>query len=120
MTGNLQIVSVVFCALAACSGSGNERATSGSEQAERTSAQEDRSADEPDRPAVDPESSCGHALACCRAYANAMPNVVERSACEGVYEALELPDPDARCGAMTVGWRDALVHLTANAPAECE
>jgi hypothetical protein len=78
--------------------------------------------DDPDpRPPVDPETACGRALACCRAYARAIPSVVEDSVCAGIYEAIERDDADARCGRMARGWREALQRLSEDgtAPAEC-
>lgn len=74
---------------------------------------------EPALPEPDPDSTCGHALACCRAYASAIPDVVEESACHGVLEAAAEEDPDARCRVMTAGWRQALEHLSGEAPEAC-
>jgi hypothetical protein len=101
--------------IAACSGSANDAHTTGAREADP------RAPNEPsvDRPEIDPESVCGRSLACCRAYAQAIPNVVEDSACAGVYEALGTEDPDARCENMKAGWREALVHLNGGAAA-CE
>lgn len=65
----------------------------------------------PTRAEPDPDSACGRALACCRAYASAVPDVVESSACAGVFEAAET-GADARCDAMKEGWRQVLTHLS--------
>ncbi|HJL18104.1 MAG TPA: hypothetical protein RMH99_20745, partial [Sandaracinaceae bacterium LLY-WYZ-13_1] len=61
--------------------------------------------------APDPGSACGRALACCRAYAEAVPNVVADSACAGPAEVADRPDADARCRAMAAGWRETLALL---------
>jgi hypothetical protein len=101
--------------LAACSGGANEARTTGNEEADPQTTE-----DEAPRPEIDPETACGRTLACCRAYAAAIPNVVEDSACAGVYEALVADDADARCQRMSAGWREALTHLSGEAPAVCE
>lgn len=77
--------------------------------------------EEDPRPPVDPDTVCGRALACCRAYAAAIPNVVEESACAGIYDAIEGPSPDASCARMSRGWREALARMSedGSAPPEC-
>ena len=51
----------------------------------------------------------------------AIESVHEESACEGVYETLEtVPDPDARCQMMAMGWGQALRHLRGEPATECE
>lgn len=72
-------------------------------------------------PPPEPEagSPCARALACCRAYVGAVPDVVEQSACAGVFEALELEAPDVRCDGMREGWRQALAHLEDEDPESC-
>ncbi|HEY8432256.1 MAG TPA: hypothetical protein VIL20_27980 [Sandaracinaceae bacterium] len=72
----------------------------------------------PSLPDPDPASTCGRALACCRAYAAAIPDVVEDSACRGVREAASEGNADARCRAIAEGWRQALA-LRGGAPEEC-
>lgn len=68
-------------------------------------------------PEPEPSSTCGRALACCRAYAAAIPDVVEASACRGVFEAASSED-ERRCRAMTRGWGEALARL-GDAPEAC-
>lgn len=107
-------------ALSACSGAnGENRPTDPAELGEDVESGEPVEQDT--RPHIDPDTACGRALACCRAFCGAFPNVVENSACAGVYEALESPDPDARCRAMCAGWRQALERLSEDRtpPAEC-
>ncbi len=70
-------------------------------------------------PEPDPSSTCGQALACCRAYASSIPDVVESSACAGAREAASDPEGDARCRAMKEGWRQALAHLSGEPPDAC-
>ncbi|MCZ7687298.1 MAG: hypothetical protein M5U28_54605 [Sandaracinaceae bacterium] len=76
------------------------------------------SAREEELPEPDPSSTCGRALACCRAYAAAIPDVVEASACRGVFEAASAED-ERRCRAMSRGWREALARL-GDAPEACD
>lgn len=71
------------------------------------------------RPTLDAQTACGHALRCCRAFADTLPNVVESTACAGPFEAADAEDADARCTRMQEGWREALLHATGEAPATC-
>jgi hypothetical protein len=103
----------IFALFVACSSGTNEPRTT------RTEATETAQGEDAPHAPIDPSTACGHALACCRAYAHAMPDVVERSACAGIYDALDQPEPDQHCRMMTAGWRDALVHLNGSAPADC-
>jgi hypothetical protein len=73
----------------------------------------------PSRREPEPGSSCGRALECCRAYTSVISDVVEASACVGVYEALDAQGADARCLAMTLGWRSALERARGEAPEPC-
>ena len=57
---------------------------------------------------LDPDTACGRALACCRAFAEATPNVLAEHACVGPAEASTADDADERCARMTEGWRVAL------------
>lgn len=69
---------------------------------------------------LDPDSDCGRAELCCRAYADAIPNVVAASACVGPREASEMRDAADRCRRMRDGWRAALEHLgSGDLPAAC-
>lgn len=70
-------------------------------------------------PTLDEGTTCGQALRCCRAFADAVPNVVESSACAGPFEAAEAEDAEARCALMQAGWREALFHATGEPPASC-
>lgn len=56
------------------------------------------------------DSACGRALTCCRAYVSTVPDVVEESACAGVYDAAER-GAEADCVRMHKGWQQVLVHL---------
>lgn len=69
---------------------------------------------------LDPTTTCGRAEVCCRAFAAAVPNVDEESACVGPAEAAESGAADERCERMTAGWRAALErHPGAEPPPEC-
>jgi hypothetical protein len=107
----------------ACSG-----ATGGEARTRGTPSEEGPARTEPAPPAAgeqhprrepSPGSVCDLALACCRAYTSAVPDVVESSACAGVYEALDLADADARCERMRTGWRSAFEHLDVEVPESC-
>lgn len=69
---------------------------------------------------LDPSTTCGRALTCCRAYAEAMPNVVAETACAGPAEVADEPDADERCSRMTHGWREALALLEGGVPPACQ
>src|SRR6185295_3522114 len=100
-----------YCLAVACSTANVENPAHAPDREPDPPAEEPR-AGEPVHPEIDPGSSCGRALACCRAYCAAIPEVPEASACEGIYEALDAaPDPDARCRMMADGWGQALQHL---------
>jgi hypothetical protein len=106
-----------------CSGanSGEPRASDPRREETARMAPREEPAPEPaPRVEPEPESACGRALACCRAYAGAVPHVVEASACAGVYEAGDTTDPDARCDAMKEGWRQALASLSDAPAGACE
>lgn len=113
---------LVFLAfVAACSGASGEPRATPSEESE-TSVEpvpEPTPAVQDERREPDPASTCGRALACCRAYVGAMPDVIEASACAGVFEASDAPDPDRRCRTMTTGWRRALERMQGEAPDGC-
>lgn len=69
---------------------------------------------------LDPATMCGRAEACCRAFAAAVPNVVEESACAGPADAAGAGDADGRCERMMAGWRTVLErHPDAEPPPEC-
>jgi hypothetical protein len=107
---------VASCSGASCSGaSGSEprHATEPASPSEPTPSGEEDAVPEPD-----PSSTCGRALACCRAYARAIPDVVEQSACSGVLDAAPTPQAEPRCRAMATGWRQAL-ELLVEAPDAC-
>ncbi len=105
-----RFVRAIFLAsiLTACSGA------NGAEPRPLPETQPAPEAPEPSEPAeveLDPSSPCGRALACCHAYASAIPDVVEDSACRGPGEAHALADADRRCRGMSAGWREALERL---------
>ncbi len=102
-----------------CSGGAEPRVERMPEPSDEASTVEPAPVAEPAAPELDPGSACGRALACCRAYAGAIEDVVESSACAGPSEASEAPDADARCDAMKEGWRDALIHLRGEPPEAC-
>lgn len=110
--------------MGACSGEdrATERPTTvGNERAPVTSEPDPEPEPEPAAPlpTLEEATICGQALRCCRAFAEALPNVVESSACAGPFEAAEAYDADARCSLMQAGWREALFHATGAAPAVC-
>jgi len=86
------------------------------EPALETATEDTPEADAP----LDPSSACGRAEVCCRAFAAAISDVVEASACSGPREASSTSDADARCERMSAGWRETLERLpSAPPPPEC-
>lgn len=109
------VISAALLALA-CSGANGAEPRASEPRPREEPAQEEPVAPAPEpevaaRPEPASDSACGRALACCRAYTTAVPDVVESSACAGVYEAAE-SGADARCDAMKEGWRQALDALS--------
>lgn len=101
-------IALVSSLLAGCGSPADEpHATGGAEALEE--APSPASSDEP--AALDPDSVCGRALACCEAYAAAIPNVVPEAACAGPAEATADADADERCRRMIAGWRETLELL---------
>ncbi|MFK7991828.1 MAG: hypothetical protein AB8I08_37775 [Sandaracinaceae bacterium] len=110
--------------MGACSGeerAAETPATMGDERAEPAPPPELAPAPAPSEPlpTLDEDTACGQALLCCRAFAEAVPHVVESSACVGPFEAAEAEDADAQCALMQAGWREALFHATGEPPASC-
>ncbi len=118
-------VATLLAVLASCSGAtgGEARPTPGEERATGPTPDEpSETVGEPEAPLrePDPDSRCGRALACCRAFVRAMPDVSEASACAGIFEVQDQAVADQRCGAMMGGWRTTLEHLSGEPPPTCQ